>query len=436
MEILNSQLNRKLQLKRLLQITKEEGVSKKSPFYTLKASHKRVQVIANLFRRAYRQDSKVVYRSVIMPTEIFFAMDLLPVCLETVCAMLASSNLSSRLLNIAEQHHYSRDICSFTRCTLGAAIEDYLPTPDFLACTSYYCDDTTKLFYILSKMYKKEFFLLDIPYDYKNGDSIKYLTEQLIEMTKKIEKVFDRKLDPFRLQEAIRLSNEARAYFVKINELRTHIPTPISGGEAIDYAALLAFTWGSKEMVEVCKSLYEELSEIVGKGIVKKEERLRILWRHLRPYYSDALINFIENELNATIAFEEINYIHWDEMDPKDPFRSLAKKLILNSPVGPIEHWMKDSLGLIEKYQIDAVISFTHWGCRQLGSTNQIFKEELSKRSIPMLELGGDCIDPREFSFQQLKTRIEAFLEMIMKRFPVKTTTLEKMALRQPKIKT
>jgi benzoyl-CoA reductase/2-hydroxyglutaryl-CoA dehydratase subunit BcrC/BadD/HgdB len=253
-------------------------------------------------------------------------------------------------------------------------------------------------------------------------------------MTSKLERALDSKLDPLRLQEAIKLSNEAREYFIKINDLRTNIPAPISGGEAIDYAALLAFTWGSREMIEVCKSLYEEINEIVKKSTVSKDERLRILWRHLRPYYSDALINFIENELNTTVAFEEINYIHWDEMNPKDPFRSLAKKLILNSPIGPIEHWMKDSLGLIEKYKIDAVISFTHWACRQLGSTNQIFKDALSKRGIPMLELSGDCIDPREFSFQQLKTRIEAFLEMIMKKFPVRTTTLAKMALRQPKI--
>lgn len=428
MENLNTKANRTAQLKKLLQITREEGASKKSPFYTLKASHKRAQVIANLFRKAYRQDSKVVYRSVIMPTEIFFAMDIVPVCLETVCAMLATSNLSVHSLNIAEQHHYSRDICSFSRCAVGAALDNYLPSPDFLACTSYYCDDTVKLFCALSKFYKKELFFLDIPFNYNDEESVLYLANQLIRMTKRLEKLFNKKLDPSRLREAIEFSNEARDYFVKINELRTNIPAPISGSEAIDYAALLAFTWGSKEMVELCRILYEEIKEKNKEKIETKDEKIRILWRHLRPYYSDELMNFIENELNAAIAFEEINYIHWDEMDPKEPFRSLARKLILNSPVGPIEHWLKDSLGLIEKYKIDAVISFTHWGCRQLGSTNHIFKDAFAKIGVPMLELNGDCIDPRDFSFQQSKTRIEAFLEMIIKRFPVKTITLSKMS--------
>lgn len=415
-ESLVKQFDRREQLKKLLQITKEHEVQKKPPFYTLKASHKRLNVVANYFRKAYRQDSKVVFRSVIMPTEIFFAMDLIPVCVEMVSAMLASSNLAPRALNIAEQNHYSRDLCSFTRCALGAAIENYLPTPDFLACTSYYCDDTAKLFYILSKMYEKDYFLLDIPYDFENKDSIEYLSIQLQKMTEKLEHKFGQKLDYGKLEESIRLSNEARKYFVKANELRMNIPAPISGGEAIDYAALLAFTWGSKEMVEICKMLYEDIKERVdtnNNSNIQKNKKIRILWRHLRPYYSDSLLEFIEKELNCEIAFEEINYIHWREMDVKNPFRSLAEKVILNSPVGPIKHWMADSFGLLEKYKIDVVISFTHWGCRQLATTNQMFKDELAKRKIPMLELGGDCVDSRDYSIQQLKTRTQAFIEMI-----------------------
>lgn len=30
-----------------------------------------------------------------------------------------------------------------------------------------------------------------------------------------------------------------------------------------------------------------------------------------------------------------------------------------------------------------------------------------------MLEIGGDCIDGRDYSFQQLKTRLQAFIEIV-----------------------
>jgi benzoyl-CoA reductase/2-hydroxyglutaryl-CoA dehydratase subunit BcrC/BadD/HgdB len=264
-------------------------------------------------------------------------------------------------------------------------------------------------------MYGKDCFLLDIPYDYKSEDSLEYLTGQLREMTALLEKRTGGEMDPEKLAETIKHSNEAREYFIKVNKLRTSVPAPVSGGEAIDFSALLAFTWGSKEMVDLCKALYEEIKEKVeiNSALQKTHSRPRILWRHLRPYYDNSLIDFIEKDLNCDIVFEEINFIHWGEMDPDDPFRSLARKLILNSAVGPIEHWMEDSFGLLEKYSVDAVISFNHWGCRQLTSTNQIFKDELKKRNIPALELGGDCIDNRNYSFQQMKTRIQAFIEMI-----------------------
>jgi benzoyl-CoA reductase/2-hydroxyglutaryl-CoA dehydratase subunit BcrC/BadD/HgdB len=412
---MDDRYNRSAQLKRLLKLTKEKGRPKKSPFYKFKASHKRANVIANFFRKAYRGDSKVVYRSVIMPTEIFFAFDFVPICLETACAMLASSNISPYLLSLAEQNHYSQDLCSFTRCALGATIGDYLPTPDFLATTSYYCDDTSKSFYLLSKMYKKDYFLLDVPYDYKDEESVSYLAHQFEEMVKFIEERVNKKLDPQRLREAICLANEARKYFIKINELRRSIPAPMSGGEAIDYAVMLAFTWGSKEMVEICKMLYEELKEKVESDKLKvvPKKKIRLLWRHLRPYYNDTLIDFIESQCDVDVAFEEINYIHWDEMDPSQPYRSLARKVLANPPVGQFEHWLEATNNFINWYNIDGVISFNHWGCRHLCSGAGILRDFLEKKKVPFLEIGGDCIDSRDYSFSQLKTRVEAFLEMI-----------------------
>ena len=113
------------------------GKRTQSPFYTLKASRKRARTAANLLLKAYRKESIVGFRSIIVPSEIFYAFDAIPLCVESVSAMLTDAHLSSQMLNISEEHHYSRDICSFLRCTAGMAIENILPTPDFLICTSY-----------------------------------------------------------------------------------------------------------------------------------------------------------------------------------------------------------------------------------------------------------------------------------------------------------
>ncbi|MFH1287977.1 MAG: 2-hydroxyacyl-CoA dehydratase family protein, partial [bacterium] len=212
----------------------------------------------------------------------------------------------------------------------------------------------------------------------------------------------------------IRFSNEARDYFVKINDLRTNMPAPISGYEMIDYIATLAFTWGSKEIVDVYKTLYEEIKEkIRDSNNVNYKRKPRVLWRHLRPYHDKSLLDFIENKCQMEIAFEEANYIYWDEMDPEDPYRSLAVKLLSTPAIGDFQRWLNVTCGIIDKYRIDGVISFNHWGCKPLGSGEGILKDVLNKKGISMIELGGDCIDKRDYSFAQLKTRIQAFLEMI-----------------------
>lgn len=388
-----------------------------SPFHAFKASHKMSRLLGNLLLKTYRKESIVGFRSIIVPSEIYYALDAIPLCVESLSAMLTDAHLSSQMLDVSEKHHYSKDICSFLRCTAGMAIENILPTPDFLICTSYYCDGCPKLFENLAKKYKKKCFILDIPYHFDTADAVDYLAKQIEDMMKEIEKITGRKMNPDKLTETIRLANEAREYFLKVNGLRKSIPSPMLGGEAMDYAVMLAFTWGLKEMVEVCKLLYEELYEKIkqnnnadSKQINKK---LRLLWRHLRPYYNNEIINFIENNCGAEIAFEEINYIHWDKMDPSDPYRSLARKLLANPPVGHFEHWLEATHNFIKWYKIDGVISFNHWGCRQLGSGTGILKSSLEKERIPFLEIDGDCIDPRDYSSQQLKTRVYAFIEMM-----------------------
>ena len=391
------------------------GKKIRSPSYTLKASKMRILQMAKLFRKAYEKEAVVAWRSPFVPTEIFYALDIIPLCIEAFSSMLAGSLLSAKTLDSADDAFYSRDVCSFLRCAVGAAREDYLPTPDFLVCTSHYCDSGGKTFDNLAKKYKKPYFFLDTPYHYNDKVAVDYLAKQLEDMVKELEKIIGRKMNPDKLAETIKLSNEAREYFLKVNELRKNIPSPMLGSEAIDYAAIVANTWGTRETIDVYKTLYEELKERVEKQVDAVEgEQYRILWRHLRPYYDIGIMSYLENQCKMAIAFEEINYIYWKEMDPKDPYRSLSQKLLSNSPIGPIEHWTKEAtLNFVNWYKIDGIIEFAHWGCRHLNSAAHILRDELQKIGKPFLVLDGDCIDDRNYAVAQTSARIDAFLNSL-----------------------
>ena len=186
------------------------------------------------------------------------------------------------------------------------------------------------------------------------------------------------------------------------------------GGEALDYVNILTHTWGTKELVDIYKLLCEELLLRVKNhtGALKNEQH-RILWRNLRPYYNNDILSYLEFEKQAVVAWEEVNYMHWDKLDPQKPYRSLARKLFSNPPVGPIQHWLDFTFRAIEEYRIDGIVEFAHWGCRHLNSSSQILKKNLEGKNIPFLIIDSDGVDSRNWSSGQIKTRIDAFIEIL-----------------------
>lgn len=392
----------------------KEGKESKSPFYSLKATGKRLRLIASLFKKAYSPESVVAWRNTFVPTEMIFALDIVPFAAEANCAMFSGSDLSMKPLDTAESNCYSADICSFLRTVIGTSIGDCMACPDFLLSTSHYCDGAAKVFYDVSKRYGKDFFLLDVPYDYNTAEAVNYLASQIEDIMQKMAQKIGIKIDYNKFTEVINNSNEATKYLRLVNELRKNVPAPMLGGESIDYAAMTANFWGLKEAVDIYKLLYEELKERVSnKTGALPEEKYRILWRNLRAYHSPEIMNYIELKKGAVIAFEETNYVHWEDMNPKEPYKSLAKKILSNPPISRIENWITKTLEVIKDYRIDGVIEFAHRGCRHLNSAAPIVKKELQRRGIPFLIIDGDCIDGRDYSDKQTKVRIDAFLELL-----------------------
>ena len=68
---------------------------------------------------------------------------------------------------------------------------------------------------------------------------------------------------------------------------------------------------------------------------------------------------------------------------------------------------------LADHLKPDAVIHFCHWGCKQASGGSVLLKEKMQEMNIPMLILDGDGIDKRNSHDGQIKTRLEAFLELI-----------------------
>jgi benzoyl-CoA reductase/2-hydroxyglutaryl-CoA dehydratase subunit BcrC/BadD/HgdB len=145
-------------------------------------------------------------------------------------------------------------------------------------------------------------------------------------------------------------------------------------------------------------------------------ERVRLLWFQNRVQFKNPLARMLEEEFKAAVVIDELNQINWDPVDTARPYESIAARMLASPLCGSFDRRLEDLKRLARDYRVDGVIHPCHWGCRQGTGARGLIDEGLGKEGIPVLNLEVDCIDPRNFSEGQLRTRLQAFLEMILGR--------------------
>ena len=375
----------------------------------------RVGVI-HLFN-TYSHPKLTVWTTMFVPSEILFAMGLYPFCLEIGAALFANLGQSSLGLLEAESFGVPTDICTFHRSAIGHTLRNLFPKNVLQAATTTLCDNNTKTMKICETISGKDTVVLDVPYE-ADDYSVKYLAKQLEDFTKRLEVVTGKKMTREGFEKAIQYSNQTREKILEINELRTDPYCPLTGCNALGFMFQTYLLIGSKLSLQFFSSLADELREKIDElkkqpDLAPKKDRIKILWLELKPYFKIDFLEKLEKEQGVKIVFEETNHVYWDALDPRKPYESLARKLIINHYNGPLERRVEVTKMLAKKYQVDGVIVFSSWGCRRNNAAVPTLKRELNKAGYPLLSLDGDCVDDHNYMPGQFSTRIEGFLEMI-----------------------
>lgn len=376
----------------------------------------------NLRARATRKDflghsdEPLVWRNLFFPTEILNALGTRALTLETYAALFARNpHKIKKTFDKAACKGFSGETCSFLRVLEGSS----LPRPAFGVSTSQPCQQGERIFRDLGRNYglSDRFFSLQTPaVGAQDTLAVEHLAEELERAVRLMEKAMGLKLDSKRLTEACEHSNEARHYSRLANELRFSSPPLIRGGQAIYFASIFSQMWGRPELTEIQKKLFEELTEIreeIGDS-VKIEDTHRLLWLHLPPFYDTSLLDFIEVTRRAPIIFEEVNFIGWEPLDPKDPFRSLARKVLNSGFMDPAQR-VQTIVEHAPDVRYNGCILYNHgFGRCSMADSSFIkhLREELNKAEIPLLVLDGDCVDPT-IDPCSTETKITAYIEAL-----------------------
>ena len=93
--------------------------------------------------------------------------------------------------------------------------------------------------------------------------------------------------------------------------------------------------------------------------------------------------------------------------------RALAHKILSLYFNGSIVRRADQAARQIARYRCRGAVHFSHWGCRQSAGALHVLRAHLRKIGVPLLVLDGDCIDPENLQLGPLRTRVDAFMEML-----------------------
>lgn len=355
---------------------------------------------------ALNHKKSYLWGNIFAPCEIFNSMGLSMLSIECLGCYLTGFHLEEFFIDYAQSLGIAPTLCSYHKTFVGAVASSVVPTPSFAVTTSLTCDGNLNTFRYLEKKVGVPFFLLDVPYQ-DDRTSVTYLAEQMKDMVQYMEKSIGCCCDMKKLKESLRIENKTRRELCKFAQLLQNHYYP---GRIIHQLYLMMGThlmMGSYEFFELVQFMVKELETspcFEGK---------RILWVHLLPFYQESLKQYFDCSRKYQIFASDIILDNMEELDPEQPFESLARKLLHNVFNGAYINKANYIKKMMDIFQPDAAIHFCHWGCKQADGGSAILKQALKEEGIPMLILDGDGIDKRNSHDGQIKTRLEAFLEMI-----------------------
>lgn len=369
--------------------------------------------IARLGVRLFSGEERVAWCGVLAPFDLLNAMGVTSCFVEFVGAMLASTGTASSFLAEAELAGYAPDTCSYHRAVTGAAVQGMMPVPDFLVATSAPCVGGMAVIENLARHYDRDLFVLDVPSG-RDRAAEQYLADQLRALTDFVAARTGEPLDRDRLRAAVDFSNRARELLLEVYELASRVPSPARPRDLVNFGIVVSLLMGTERAVEVARTYRDQFARTAGEGGGRaSNERVRLMWLQNRIQFRNPLDQILDEQYGARIVIDELNDVDWEPLDPDDPYIGMARRLMSIPLTGAAAHRIENLARLARKYHVHGAINPCHWGCRQGTGARGLIEEALGAVGVPVLNLEVDCVDERNYADGQMRTRLEAFMEMI-----------------------
>jgi benzoyl-CoA reductase/2-hydroxyglutaryl-CoA dehydratase subunit BcrC/BadD/HgdB len=343
-----------------------------------------------------------------VPEELIIAAGAIPLCLVNGGDTLPLEASSSAIPHI---------FCPFARTQVGERLlkrNPYYTMIDMLVAPIT-CQHLKKAAEIWEYYGDIEIFKLGIPHQFSNDFELEYYCDRLRALRERLELLTGNKITDESIGSAVELYNRIRGLLRKISLMRCDTFVPL---DALDFVELnhASFYADPALMVDILESAYEELK---GKPAVEETDAPRLILIGPNIGYGDYTILELVKEAGGSIVIEEIYEgirYYWSAVDTTgDPLVSLARGYLQDRvPPAFMRYSAKPrldfALKLIADFNVSGVIWYELLGCETYDAESYFFSKKMEERNIPMLMLESNY-DKTDLG--QVKTRIEAFIEMV-----------------------
>ncbi|RJQ28202.1 MAG: 2-hydroxyacyl-CoA dehydratase [Peptococcaceae bacterium] len=312
-----------------------------------------------------------------------------------------------------------RNICPLIKSAFGFKLERICPY--FQVCDLVIgettCDGKKKAWEILASY--APVYVMELPQCKDEKDRNLWRSE-IFAFKQKVEEITGKKVTAPELAEAATLLNARRASLQRLYDLRKADPVPLSGLDAL-LAVQVSFYDDPIRFTQQVNALCDEVeTRVKEKTGVFPSGTPRVLIAGSPVVIPNWKIHSIIESSGAAVVCEESctgtrlltgdTVINKEDLDAQ--VAAIAERQLRTNCAcfTPNRERIEDILNLCEKYAVDGVIYYSLLFCQPYLMEAVKVKEALERKNIPVLMLESDY---GSGDVEQIRTRVQAFIEMI-----------------------
>lgn len=317
----------------------------------------------------------------------------------------------------AAEETLPRNLCPLIKSSYGFAATDTCPFFKFsdIIVADTTCDGKKKMYELMNEI--KPVHVLQLPQQQNTDLFLDPWKDEIKTLKITIEKVTGKHITDDKLTQAISLLNRERKAKKRLMDTAKAKPSPLTGMELLEIIFKTGFFADKQKGIDLINEIAQACEKLIQKNESPYTDKTpRILLTGVPTGLgSDKVVKILEESGANVVAFESCSgYKQTFQVDETiEPYAALAQQYlsIPCSVMSPNQGRFDLLDEMIRGFNVDGVVDLTWQACHTYNIEAAGVQKFVSKKfNLPYLHLETDY---SESDTEQLRIRIEAFLEMV-----------------------